>query len=190
MLPRMIALTLEWDRDSLRHARTLGAERALVRTVSRAGGDALRAMRARSKKTVRERKRMKAGRVQRSLPIAYPVSSQSLDTLVWTMGVSNAPIPLSEYPWRATKRGVSVSINRGQRARIQGAFAATMKSGHEGIFTRRGKARLPIGELFSSRVSDVFGDPDVIPEALGRAQAVFSATVARLLPAELTRSTL
>lgn len=36
------------------------------------------------------------------------------------------------------------------------AFIATMPSGHRGVFQRKGKARLPIQELRTSSISDVF----------------------------------
>jgi hypothetical protein len=50
-------------------------------------------------------------------------------------------------PHSQTRKGVSVEVNRGKRTLVQGAFLAMMRSGHVGIFRRRGKARLPIEEL-------------------------------------------
>lgn len=44
---------------------------------------------------------------------------------------------------------------RGARARgkvYQGAFLARLKNGHEGVFSRRGKSRLPIYELYGPSV--------------------------------------
>jgi hypothetical protein len=49
------------------------------------------------------------------------------------------------------KTGVSVVVKRGNRKKIAGAFIATMKSGHVGVFWRKGKktGRLPVEELYS-----------------------------------------
>jgi len=67
----------------------------------------------------------------------------------------------------------------------QGAFLATMKSGHVGIFRRRGAARLPIQELLGSRPVDALlheGEADGVAERGGRS---FGETFTRVLPMEL-----
>lgn len=53
-------------------------------------------------------------------------------------------------PRRAGARSPRVAVLRGGRgARLQHAFVAQMKSGHIGVFERKGTARHPIKELFS-----------------------------------------
>jgi hypothetical protein len=48
------------------------------------------------------------------------------------------------------KTGISVAVKRGSRKKIAGAFIATMKSGHVGVFWRKGKktGRTPVEELY------------------------------------------
>ena len=94
---------------------------------------------------------------------------------------------MAEYPYRQGRRGVSVTINKGKRVLVKGAFASIMRSGHEGIFRRKGKARLPIHELFSSRVVDPFKDSGMIDATFSRTSIVFAKSYARLLPLELAR---
>ena len=55
-------------------------------------------------------------------------------------------IPLIDLKARQMKRGVSYKIGKSGRKRIQSAFIATMKSGHEGVFVRSTKMRTPIFE--------------------------------------------
>jgi len=68
-------------------------------------------------------------------------------------------IPLMDFKARQGKRGVSylISKNKG-RQKIQDAFFAKLKSGHEGVFKRLGKSRLPICELFGPSLGQVFSD--------------------------------
>lgn len=181
-------LILQWDRSQVSKFREAGLERALTRAVSRAGGDAIRAGRVASSRSVRERKRMKLGRVNAALVLTFPKGAKHVDDLVWQMRASGAPVPVSEYPFRQTKRGVSVAINRGRRVLISGAFVATMRSGHVGVFRRRGVKRLPIDEVFTTRVSDVLRDTGLMPRLQARAQEVFASSFARLLPLELEKA--
>lgn len=181
-------LILQWDRSQVSKFREAGLERALTRAVSRAGGDAIRAGRVASSRSVRERKRMKLGRVNAALVLTFPKGMKHIDDLVWQMRASGAPVPVSEYPFRQTKRGVSVAINRGRRVLLSGAFVATMRSGHVGVFRRRGAKRLPIDETFTTRVSDVLRDTGLMPRLQARAQEVFTSSFARLLPLELAKA--
>jgi hypothetical protein len=198
-------LTLKWDTSQIEHLRNQGLERALFRSVSRAGGDAIRAMRTSSNRAVRFRKRMKSERVTRGLPVFFPRGPRELAQLVWTIGVSGEVVPVSAFPYRQVRRGVSVAINKGARKIIPGAFVATMRSGHVGIFSRRADpmaafkstkrrsrlparvGRLPIDEAFTTRISDVFRDSGMIPAVQARGQAVFSSSFDRLLALELSK---
>jgi hypothetical protein len=202
----MVTLTLRWDTSKIEHLKNHGLERALFRAVSRAGGDAIRAMRTSSRRSVQFRKRMKSERVQRGLPMFFPRGPRELAQLVWRVGVSGEVVPVSAFPFRQVRRGVSVAINRGKRQIIPGAFVATMRSGHVGVFSRRADPmaafkstkrrsklparvrRLPIDEAFTTRISDVFGDSGMIPAVHARGQAVFSSAFDRLLALELSRA--
>jgi hypothetical protein len=197
----MAAIEFVWDSRELEVWRGPKVEKALVRALSKAGADAIRAMKAESSRKIRERKRIKVARVNRSLPLYFP-EAKELGRMAWAMKVSGKLVPLAEFPHRQTKRGVSVAVNVGQRKLIKGAFVATMKSGHLGIFMRRRvqgpqtkkqakrglfprTPRLPIEEAFTTRIADVFADGGFIPTVQARGQSVFSAAFARLLPIEL-----
>lgn len=87
---------------------------------------------------------------------------------------SGRPIPLIQYGARQTGRGVSVSVQKGRKV-IAGAFIATMRSGHVGVYVREsggkhvkvkkgGKAswhELPIRQLFGPSVPDALANKAV-----------------------------
>lgn len=64
-------------------------------------------------------------------------------------------IPLIQFRARQTKRGVSYTLPRG-RGSAPGAFIRTLASGHRGVFMRKGRARLPIKELFGPSLPKAF----------------------------------
>ena len=160
--------------------RLLNPGRKLEKALAKATTSAARALRAAATKNVRQRKRFKVSKLKKSLPLRR-VNAQE-----WRMDVSGEPMPVAAFPHRQTAKGVSVAINQGQRKLIKSAFVATMKSGHRGVFRRVGKGRLPIEELFTTRVSDVFNDNGMLPFVLARTQDVFRSTLERLMPGALT----
>src|SRR5512145_352891 len=114
----MPELAVSWDAKSLKMLRTAAVEKAVFLALKKAGGDALRALRAEAKRKTRERVAIRAGYLAASaLPLRY-ATGRTVDTLVWTMKVSGRAVPLGEYPRRATKKGVSVEVQRGKRALI------------------------------------------------------------------------
>jgi hypothetical protein len=60
---------------------------------------------------------------------------------------------------RGLRLGVSISI-AGKRELVPGGFVATMRSGHEGIFKRKGGPRLPIKEQFTVKFAELFGSSE------------------------------
>lgn len=58
------------------------------------------------------------------------------------------------YPSRGKGRGVTAKT---ATRRYPHAFIAQMKSGHSGVFQRKGSSRLPIRELMGPSVGEVFG---------------------------------
>lgn len=161
-----------------------GATGALRRALGKAGSTALRDMRSEASKRIRERKRIKVSYIQDALTLLKPTG---LDTakMEWALVVSAKPVPLVAYPHRQTKKGVSVEVNRGKRTLVKGSFKASMKSGHQGVFKRTGKARLPIKELRGSRPIDALlhqGETEAVMERGGES---FEATFLRVLPLEL-----
>jgi hypothetical protein len=172
-----------WGLSGLKGSKQIN--RALTRALAKAGSDAARALKTAANKRVRQRKRFKLARLRAAMPLYFPRNKKDINNLVWRMDVSGKPVPLAEFPYRQTKKGVSVAVNNGKRALVKGAFVARMKSGHVGIYRRRGKERLPIDEAFTTRVSDVFNDSGMIPDLKKRTNAVFRASFGRLLPIEL-----
>ena len=179
-------IAFEWDSRDLQVWRRRSIESALAKALSKSGSDAVRALKAESSRRVRAQKRFKVAFVNKSLPVTYPTSKE-ISRLAWRMDVSGALVPVAAFPHRQTKRGVSVAINVGARKTIRSAFIATMRSGHEGVFVRRGKTHLPIKEAFTTRVSDVFMNSGFIPLVELKAQGVFSQAFERLLNVELSK---
>lgn len=84
------------------------------------------------------------------------------------------PVALINYKTSQTKKGVNVTINKiGKKTLWQGAFIATMKSGHKGVFSRKYKGtgkpkpnikygalprkyRFPIKEQFGPSISGLY----------------------------------
>jgi hypothetical protein len=182
----MKQIEITWDSRDLEVLRNAGVERALERALSKAGGDAVRFLKSGSSRLIRARKRFRVKRVNDSLPLRFP-KSKAIESLAWRMDISGRPVPLSDFPHRQTKKGVTVAVNAGSRGFIKSAFVATMRSGHKGIFTRRGEKRLPIDEAFTTRVSDVFSDSGFVEFVQRGAQEKFARSFDRLFPLELAR---
>mgnify|MGYP001259438429 CR=1 FL=1 len=183
-----IAVDFVWDSRDLAVWRNRVVDSALARAVRLAGNQALRVQQKESVKTVTSRKHLKPKAVQDGLPLDFPGRGQKIEDLEWTEHVSSKPVPLSRFPHIQTKRGVSVRINkRGSTKRIRGAFVANMASGHRGVFVRKGKARLPIKELWTSRLSDTMQDRGVIPAVQGKAMKKFQSAFERGLKREIEK---
>lgn len=172
---------------------------AMVRALRKAGVTALRDMRAEASKRIRERKRIKARYIARAISLKRAKGSD-LGSMEWRVDVSGEPVPLIAYPHRAVKGrrgkrgigprsqgGVVVEVNRGKSTLVKGAFVATMKSGHEGIFRRKGSERLPIEELRGSRPVDALLHEGEAAAVARRGGQSFEATFTRLFPLEIEK---
>jgi len=71
--------------------------------------------------------------------VLYKASKKFNAGLLW---INLSPVPLIKLG-RATERGTGIRVGR---RTVKGGFIVHMKSGHEGVFVRRGKDRLPIDE--------------------------------------------
>lgn len=179
-----IDIDVKWDRREMYALERGPFRRALVRALKKAGSTALRDMRSEASKRIRQRKRIRPRYIARALTLQRAKGSDPTH-MKWAVKVSGEPVPLVAYPHRQTKKGVSVEVNRGKRTLVKGSFVATMKSGHVGVFHRRGKARLPIRELRGSRPVDALlheGEAQGVADRGGRS---FNATFARVLPLEI-----
>jgi len=88
-------------------------------------------------------------------------------TLLERIRIIGRRIPVIRFGARQTKRGVSYRIKRGGgRKKIAGAFKATMDSGHEGVFVRRGAKRLPIVQQYGPSVPAVVEGIDELAAAM------------------------
>lgn len=76
---------------------------------------------------------------------------------------------------RSRVGGVVYNVKRGVQARVPSAFIARMRSGHEGVFLRKGRARLPIKQLFGPSLGQVFAKYRA--PSLERALEVFRTTL-------------
>jgi hypothetical protein len=105
---------------------------------------------------------LKVSAIKKGLTITRATSGRLTATVV----ASGRPIPLIAYGARQTGKGVSVDVLHGRKL-IAGAFIATMRSGHKGIYVRVGNrhkrvmkagkpvwSALPIRELFGPSVPD------------------------------------
>lgn len=185
-------ISVTWDKQGITALEPGPLKRATVRALRKAGSTALRDMRSEASRRIRQRKRIKPRYISRALTMRRPKGSD-IASLEWAVDVSGEPVPLIAYPHRIVSgkrggaRGVSVEVNRGKRTLVKRAFIATMQSGHEGVFRRRGKARLPIDELRGSRPVDPLlhkGEAQGVAERGGKS---FATTFRRVLPLEMDR---
>ncbi len=197
-----MTLVFKWDSRQLAPLVNGSIERATFRALKMAGGDAVRALKVESSRKIRSLKRLKVAAVNKALPTFFP-SGKTIDSLTWKMKASGQAISLSAFPHRQLKGktigrkgrkeyvtgGVSVQLNaQGPRTLIRSAFVATMKSGHKGIFRRRGDKRLPIDEAFGPTVAALFHNAGFVPGVSHHALEKFGASFARLLPLELKKA--
>jgi hypothetical protein len=183
-----VAVSVKWDRSAIGALELGPMKGALKRALKKAGATALRDMRAEASKRVRARKAIRGSYVRAALKLRRPKGGGGISSMEWAVDVSGKPVPLYAYPHRQTKKGVSVQVNRGKRTLLAGAFVATMRSGHVGIFRRRGKERLPIEELRGSRPVDALLHKGEADGVAARGGASFSATFMRVLPLEIGKS--
>jgi hypothetical protein len=179
-------VSAKWDKSGMAALATGPLKRAIIRALKKAGATALRDMRSEAVKRIRRRKRIKPRFISRALSLRRNRSGD-IASMAWAVDVSGDPVALVAYPHRQTSRGVSVEVNRGTRTLVKGAFVARMKSGHEGVFRRRGKARLPIEELRGSRPVDALlhkGEAQGVAERGGKS---FGETFRRVLPLEVRK---
>lgn len=160
---------------------------AIAKALAKAGATALRDMRSEAIRRIRRMKRLKVKRVREALHLRKSLTATAIGGMHVAIDVEGTPVPLSAYPHRQTQKGVSVSVNVGKRSLVAHGFVAQMRSGHEGIFKRRSKARLPIDEQLGSRPVDALLHRGEAEGVLERGARSFEATFERLLPIELDK---
>ena len=73
--------------------------------------------------------------------------------------------------------GVSVQIVRGQRKLVRGGFLVKLKTGHEAIFKREGKARLPIKKLSTIGSPSMFGGSRIINKVIDKVKEAWQKNI-------------
>jgi hypothetical protein len=79
--------------------------------------------------------KLKSSEVKDRLISLQARRSRNINDMNAALVISNRPVPLILYKARQTKAGVKVNIKGGAQL-VKGAFMATMKSGHVGVFMR------------------------------------------------------
>lgn len=130
-------------RQIARHFRP-AALRALNKTA--------RMVEVRANRNIRERYKLKRAAVD----AAISIRAASISNLTAVITARGKRFPLYEFSLKQTRTGVPVVIVKGQRKVIKSAFYATMKSGHVSVFKRVNVSRLPIKELRTISVAEMF----------------------------------
>jgi hypothetical protein len=122
---------------------------------------------------------------------AIRVDKASATTQAARVTARGKRIPLIEFkargpePSRGRGRGVTYQ-GQGGRKTIPSAFLATVGTGrHRGVFLRRGRARLPIRELYGPSIAHVFAT--LIPVGEARRGDVLTKNVEHELAFELSK---
>lgn len=79
---------------------------------------------------------MKIGEIKKAMRLKRATKSELRASII----ASGRPIPLIQFSARQTSKGVSVNVLKGRKL-IEGAFIATMPSGHRGVFVREPGAK-------------------------------------------------
>lgn len=195
-----VRVEVKWDKSQIAALATGPLVGALKKALRKAGATALRDMRSEATKRIRAMKRIKPRYIRDAITL-HKAEGTDIAYMEWAVNVSGKPVPLIAYPHRAKagrtgKRrmgprspgGMIVEVNVGKQTFVRGAFVATMRSGHTGIFRRRGTGRLPIDELRGSRPVDALlhtGEADAVAARGGQS---FAATFERVLPMEIGKA--
>jgi len=119
----------------------------------------------------------------------FKIQKASTGNMTASISSTGKPLALIDYSSWQTKKGVSVQVRKDHTRKIvPGAFIATMKSGHEGVFWREWhggtkkpvdqkmvygklpkKYRLPMKERYGPRVPDIMSNDPVMKNILSKA---------------------
>jgi hypothetical protein len=187
----MASLEFTWDSRDLAVFRGGKVDGALARSLRLAGNQAARYLQRGELQLVLARKNLARDIVAEDQKLHLPNRKQAIRDFVWTLFIKGKPVPAARFPYLDTRHtrsrnGVLVRFGTGGTQRLEGAFEATMRSGHTGIFRRTGKKSLPIEEVFSSRLPKNFGD-DVMTTLGDKTYRKLEASYTRGLDRELAK---
>jgi hypothetical protein len=83
------------------------------------------------------------------------------------------------------QRGVTVEILRGKKTNLPTAFIAATNNGYQGVFSRVGKARLPVENKASITIASMFGQEEVQQPTLREIVATWNARFRHHLDREI-----
>jgi hypothetical protein len=89
------------------------------------------------------------------------IQKASRNRLVATIRSRGSRLNLFLFQAHQFKGGVRVVVKLGQPKTIRSAFIATMRSGHKGVFMRKGSKRLPIAERTGPSVPELLGSKEM-----------------------------
>ena len=176
----MSILVIKFDAKQLRRIQLMLRDipKQLPRIMSRALNKTATAARAEIVRKIAGEIKLKQKTIRENIKLNRATFRHWLAAIT----ISSKKIPLIEFGGRQLKSGVSYQISRtGGRKKIlydpetNRVFIAVMKSGHRGIYERRGPGRLPIRELMGPNIQSVFKN------APGLAEKVITETQAKLV---------
>lgn len=98
-----------------------------------------------------------SGAKQKAIRSAISLSRANYTKWLAVIRIKNKRVPLIKFGARQNKKGVAYKIPGGQSGFIASAFIQTMpKTGHKGVFIRKGVARLPIAEQFGPGIGSIY----------------------------------
>ncbi len=146
---------IKLDKKKLREIEIMlrGVKNGMPRVVSGAINKTAAPAKTQISREIRQEIAVKAKDVKKSI-ILKKASYTKWAALI---SISRRRLPVIVFGAKQNKKGVSYRIQKtGGRKRIGSAFIATMKSGHTGVFKRKGAARLPIVQLRGPSLGEVF----------------------------------
>lgn len=153
------ALEFTWDSRDLDVFRGGKIESAIARALRLGGNQAARSLKKDETDLALSRKHLQRQVIEEDQSLSLPGRKVAISDLVWRIWVKGKPVPVAKFPHTQSGLGTIVTFGgSGGTKLISSAFVARMKSGHVGVYHRRGKGRLPIDEMFSSRLPRKFGN--------------------------------
>lgn len=146
---------------------------ATAAAISRSLNHTMGKSRTKASAKIRSTYVVKAGTVKRKT-VLLKAQKTKLKT---TLKAPKAPLPMIDFRASPNKRGVSVTVKKGRRKVVRGAFIQKMPKGGRGVYARGKYANnkfdfrhnrlrksgpdLPIDQLKSASLSSMYQDPEL-----------------------------
>lgn len=150
--------------------------RRFNRAMSVAVNDTARQTQTVAARAVAKKLGVKVGAAKRQLRL----HRSNARTLTATIKPSGGSLKLIDFRARHRREDVGATAKVfGTQRTYRGAFIATMKSGHRGVFVRRGAGRLPIRELYAPGIQRTLLQDEVSKAVMDHANSRLAANMAR-----------